>query len=95
MTRSLQRSSTSARARRHPAAVEAPSSSASESLSPRMFSRVKDAILHVLSHRERLMLVLWYVERMTVAEISRTLDLTEQQVARMHADVVAKLHAAA
>ncbi len=59
--------------------------------SPRMLARVKEAVLHLLSHHERLLLVLWYVERMTVAEIARTLNLTEQQADRMHADVLTKL----
>lgn len=62
--------------------------------SPKMLSRVKDAVLHLLSHHERLLLVLWYVERMTVAEIARTLNLTEQQAGSMHADVLSKLRLA-
>lgn len=59
-----------------------------------VLTRVKDAVLHVLSHHERLLLVLWYVERMTLAEIARTLNLTEQQADRMHADILSKLRTA-
>jgi DNA-directed RNA polymerase specialized sigma24 family protein len=62
---------------------------------PKMLARVKEAVLHLLSHHERLLLVLWYVERMTVAEIARTLNLTEQQADRMHAEVLTKLRLAA
>ena len=62
---------------------------------PKMLARVKEAVLHLLSHHERLLLVLWYVERMTVAEIARTLNLTEQQADLMHAEVLSKLRLAA
>jgi len=71
--------------RAEPAAANAPAG---------VLSRVKEAVLHVLSHHERLLLVLWYVERMTLAEIARTLNLTEQQAHRMHADILIKLRAA-
>lgn len=64
-------------------------------VTPKMLARVKEAVLHLLSHHERLLLVLWYVERMTVAEIARTLNLTEQQADRMHAEVLTKLRLAA
>lgn len=60
-----------------------------------MIARVKEAVLHLLSHHERLLLVLWYVERMTIAEIARTLNLSVQQADRMHAEVLLKLRAAA
>lgn len=55
------------------------------------FERVKDVVLHVLNHNERLLLILWYAEKMSPAEIARTLDLTEQQAVRLHRLVLDKL----
>ncbi len=52
---------------------------------------LRAAVLHDLTPVERLMVVLWYVERMSIAEIAITLDMTELQVARTHGLVVAKL----
>lgn len=52
---------------------------------------LRSAMLHELTPVERLMVVLWYVERMSVAEIAMTLDMTELQVARTHGLVLAKL----
>jgi DNA-directed RNA polymerase specialized sigma subunit len=52
---------------------------------------LRSAVLHELLPLERLLVVLWYVERMCVAEIAITLDMTELQVARTHGLVLAKL----
>lgn len=87
-------------ARRHSAHLEIDAahrggSEAGGEPSAGMIARVKEAVLHLLSHHERLLLVLWYVERMTTAEIARTLNLTVQQADRMHAEVLLKLRAAA
>jgi len=87
-------------ARRHTAhlgteAVRSGDADAGGEPSAGMIARVKEAVLHLLSHHERLLLVLWYVERMTTAEIARTLNLTVQQADRMHAEVLLKLRAAA
>lgn len=60
-----------------------------------VFVKLKSAVLHLLSHHERLLLVLWYVEQMSPAEVALTLDVTEQQVFRMHSDVLSKLRLAA
>ncbi|MFM9957415.1 MAG: sigma factor-like helix-turn-helix DNA-binding protein [Phycisphaerales bacterium] len=80
------------RARREPARPEPAPLGGSVGMA--MLTRVKDAVLHMLSHHERLLLVLWYVERMTLAEIARTLNLTEQQADRMHAEILSKLRTA-
>jgi len=52
---------------------------------------LRSAMLHELTPVERLLVVLWYVERMSSAEIAMTLDMTELQVARTHGLVLAKL----
>lgn len=52
---------------------------------------LRSAMLHDLTPVERLLVVLWYVERMSIAEIAMTLDMTELQVARTHGLVLAKL----
>lgn len=52
---------------------------------------LRSAVLHELTATERLLVVLWYVERMSAKEIAATLDMTELQVARTHGLVVAKL----
>ncbi len=56
-----------------------------------VLSRVKDAVLHLLSHHERLFLVLWYAEKMTPGEIAMVLNLTEQQACETHGKLVGKL----
>lgn len=58
-----------------------------------MFDRIKGAVLHVLNHNERLLLVLWYAERMTPAEVARTLDLTVTQALSLHEQILNKLRA--
>lgn len=87
---------TDAPSRRHTATCHASARTAPpRSLLPAAYTRLKHAVLHALSHHERLLLVLWYAERMTPAEVAMTLDLTEQQARRMHSEVVAKLRASA
>ncbi len=56
-----------------------------------LFQAIRDTILHALSQHDRLLVVLWYVERMSIREIGEVLDLTDQQVRRTHERVVARL----
>lgn len=46
-----------------------------------------------LSRAERLILVLYYYEEMTMKEIGVTLDLSESRVSQMHSSIVARLKA--
>lgn len=62
---------------------------------PRVLSGIRTAVLHDLTQPERLLLILWYAERMTPLEISAVLDMTRTQVQHMHDRVVDKLRALA
>ena len=57
-------------------------------------SDVQESFLHDLTHAERLLTVLWYAERMTVAEIGAVLDLSEAEVLNMHNRIVTRMRAA-
>ena len=46
-----------------------------------------------LSRAERLILVLYYYEEMTMKEIGQTLDLSESRVSQMHSSILARLKA--
>ena len=46
-----------------------------------------------LSRAERLILILYYYEEMTMKEIGATLDLSESRVSQMHSSIVARLKA--
>ena len=46
-----------------------------------------------LSRAERLIVVLYYYEEMTMKEIGATLDLSESRVSQMHSSIVARLKA--
>jgi RNA polymerase sigma factor for flagellar operon FliA len=46
-----------------------------------------------LSRAERLILVLYYYEEMTMKEIGATLDLSESRVSQMHSSIIARLKA--
>jgi len=46
-----------------------------------------------LSRAERLILVLYYYEEMTMKEIGSTLDLSESRVSQMHSSIIARLKA--
>lgn len=52
---------------------------------------LRDAILGSLSRIERLILVLYYYEEMTMKEIGVTLDLSESRVSQMHSSILARL----
>ena len=60
-----------------------------------LFKAIRHSIMHALSQHERLLVVLWYVEQMSIREIGEILDLTDMQVRRTHERVVERLRAAA
>ncbi len=53
--------------------------------------RVRAAIVHDLTETERLLLLLWYAERMSPEEIGSTLGLSLQRVVALHARVIGRL----
>jgi RNA polymerase sigma factor for flagellar operon FliA len=54
---------------------------------------LKDLLTKGLTRAERLILVLYYYEEMTMKEIGATLDLSESRVSQMHSSILARLKA--
>jgi len=54
---------------------------------------LKGLITKGLSRAERLILILYYYEQMTMKEIGVTLDLSESRVSQMHSSILARLKA--
>jgi RNA polymerase sigma factor for flagellar operon FliA len=54
---------------------------------------LKGLLTKGLSRAERLIVVLYYYEEMTMKEIGATLDLSESRVSQMHSSIVARLKA--
>jgi len=54
---------------------------------------LKGLITKGLSRAERLIVVLYYYEEMTMKEIGATLDLSESRVSQMHSSILARLKA--
>ena len=54
---------------------------------------LKNLLTKGLSRAERLIVVLYYYEEMTMKEIGATLDLSESRVSQMHSSIVARLKA--
>jgi RNA polymerase sigma factor for flagellar operon FliA len=52
---------------------------------------IKDLITRGLSRAERLIIILYYFEEMTMKEIGETLDLSESRVSQMHSAVLLRL----
>jgi RNA polymerase sigma factor for flagellar operon FliA len=52
---------------------------------------LKDLITRGLSRAERLIVILYYFEEMTMKEIGATLDLSESRVSQMHSSVISRL----
>jgi RNA polymerase sigma factor for flagellar operon FliA len=61
----------------------------------RMMQRddLKTLITRGLSRAERLIVILYYYEEMTMKEIGLTLDLSESRVSQMHSSILARLKA--
>ena len=54
---------------------------------------LKEMITKGLSRAERLIVILYYYEGMTMKEIGATLDLSESRVSQMHSSILARLKA--
>lgn len=54
---------------------------------------LKDLLSKGLTRAERLIVILYYYEEMTMKEIGETLDLSESRVSQMHSSIVARLKA--
>ena len=54
---------------------------------------LKEAVLRGMTRAERLIVVLYYYEQMTMKEIGATLDLSESRVSQMHSSILARLKA--
>lgn len=54
---------------------------------------LKELLSKGLTRAERLIIVLYYYEEMTMKEIGATLDLSESRVSQMHSSIVARLKA--
>ncbi|MEQ9453277.1 MAG: FliA/WhiG family RNA polymerase sigma factor [Phycisphaeraceae bacterium] len=54
---------------------------------------LKGLITKGLSRAERLIIILYYYEEMTMKEIGMTLDLSESRVSQMHSSILARLKA--
>jgi len=54
---------------------------------------LRDVITRGLTRAERLIVVLYYYEEMTMKEIGATLDLSESRVSQMHSSILARLKA--
>ncbi len=54
---------------------------------------LKSLLTKGLSRAERLIVVLYYYEEMTMKEIGATLDLSESRVSQMHSSIMARLRA--
>ncbi|MDB5297213.1 MAG: polymerase sigma factor [Phycisphaerales bacterium] len=54
---------------------------------------LKELLTKGLSRAERLIIVLYYFEEMTMKEIGMTLDLSESRVSQMHSSILARLKA--
>jgi len=54
---------------------------------------LKNLLIKGLTRAERLIIVLYYYEEMTMKEIGVTLDLSESRVSQMHSSIIARLKA--
>jgi len=52
---------------------------------------LKDLVTRGLSRAERLIIILYYFEEMTMREIGETLDLSESRVSQMHSAILSRL----
>ena len=54
---------------------------------------LKTLLTKGLTRAERLIIILYYYEEMTMKEIGATLDLSESRVSQMHSSIIARLKA--
>lgn len=65
----------------------------SEPISEIQSRDLRELLTKGLSRAERLIVVLYYYEQMTMKEIGATLDLSESRVSQMHSSILARLKA--
>lgn len=54
---------------------------------------LKDSLTNKLTRAERLILVLYYYDEMTIKQIAEVLELSEARVSKMHSSIIARLKA--
>ena len=52
---------------------------------------LRESVMEGLTRIERLIVVLYYYEQMTMKEIGTTLDLSESRVSQMHSSILNRL----
>lgn len=52
---------------------------------------LKDVLTRELNRTEKMIIILYYYEEMTIKEIAAMLDLSESRVSQMHASIIARL----
>lgn len=55
--------------------------------------RLKDFLTNKLTRTERLIIVLYYYEEMTMAEIANSLELSPSEVSQMHSSIITRCKA--
>lgn len=60
---------------------------------PRFANEIKTLLTHGLDRDERLVVILYYHEKMDVREIALTLDLSEQRVKQIRQSLLSRLRA--
>jgi RNA polymerase sigma factor for flagellar operon FliA len=68
-----------------------PDDQSSDPVSEAQKQDVKDLVTRGLSRAERLIVILYYYEEMTMKQIGQTLDLSESRVSQMHSAILARL----
>lgn len=54
-------------------------------------SEIKEVVTRGLSEREKLILIMYYFDELTMREISAVLEMSESRVCQMHADILTRL----
>ena len=54
---------------------------------------IRELVTRGLNRAERLIILLYYFEKMTMKEIGETLDLSESRVSQMHSAIMERLRA--
>lgn len=68
-----------------------PDATSRDPLKENLRADLRELVTRGLSRAERLILVLYYYENMTMKEIGATLDLSESRVSQMHSAILARL----
>jgi len=54
---------------------------------------LKDYLTNKLTRPERLIIVFYYYDEMTITEIAKVLEMSEFEVSQMHSSIIARLKA--